>query len=55
MLMLDHTPTAQGRPGQIIAFTHDPDSIDYVCVDFPTLLAQTLEQIEEDPEDFLEG
>ena len=36
MLMLDHTPTAQGRPGQIIAFTHDPDSIDYVCVDFPT-------------------
>ena len=35
MLMLDHTPTAQGRPGQIIAFTHDPDSIDYVCVDFP--------------------
>ena len=36
MLMLDHTPTAQGRPGQIIAFTHDPDSIDYVCVDLPT-------------------
>ena len=55
MLMLDHTPTTQGRPGQIIAFTHDPDSIDYVCEDFPTLLAQTLEQIEEDPEDFLEG
>ena len=54
MLMLDHTPTAQGRRGR-----SSPSRTIRIpsttCAWTSPLLAQTLEQIEEDPEDFLEG
>ena len=54
VLMLDHSPAAAGRQGQIIAFTHDPDRISYVCPDFLSLLAGSLKQITSEPDDFLE-
>lgn len=53
LLLLDHTPAAAGTPGQVIAFTHDPDAMDYVCTDFPTLLGESLLQIAAEPEDLL--
>ena len=53
MLLLDHTPSERGTPCQVIAFTHDPDAMDYVCSDFATLLVESLAQIEAEPEDLL--
>lgn len=53
LLMLDHAPAAQGRRGQVIAFTHDPDTIDHVSEDFAGLLQASLQQIEADPEEFI--
>lgn len=49
----DHSPTASGQCGQIIAFSHDLDTISYVCTDFATLLEQSLATIREHPEDCL--
>ena len=55
MLMLDHTPTAQGEAGADHRL-HARSGFHRLRVrGLPHLLAQTLEQIEEDPEDFLEG
>ena len=53
LLIADHSPTASGQCGQIIAFSHDPDTISYVCTDFATLLEQSLATIREHPEDCL--
>ena len=51
-LIADYSRAA-ADPGQIIAFTHDPDSIDYVCRDFPTLLMASLQQLSADPEEYM--
>ena len=51
LLIADHSPS--GQCGQIIAFSHDPDTISYVCTDFATLLEQSLATIREHPEDCL--
>ena len=53
LLIADHSPSASGQCGQIIAFSHDPDTISYVCTDFATLLEQSLATIREHPEDCL--
>lgn len=53
MLLVDHTPAAGGTPGQIIAFTHDPDAMTLVGPDFSTLLRDSLAQIEAEPDDLL--
>ncbi|MEA5666736.1 MAG: SMI1/KNR4 family protein [Stenotrophomonas sp.] len=53
MLILDHSPSAHGRPGQIISFTHDPDAMDHVCDGFAALLPLSLTQIADAPEDLL--
>ena len=53
LLIADHSPTASGQCGQIIAFSHDPDTISYVCTDFATLLEQSLATIRQNPEYYL--
>lgn len=53
LLIADHSPTARGQCGQIIAFSHDPDTISYVCTDFATLLEQSLATIRQNPEYYL--
>lgn len=53
LLIADHSPAAGGQRGQIIAFSHDPDTIHYVCADFATLLEQSLVTIRRYPEDCL--
>lgn len=53
LLMVDHTPGEAGTPGQIIAFTHDPDQITWVAPDFAALLMGSIVEIEADPEEFL--
>ena len=53
LLIADHSPSASRQCGQIIAFSHDPDTISYVCADFAMLLEQSLATIREHPEDCL--
>lgn len=53
LLMVDHSPTEAGTPGQIIAFTHDPDKIPWVAPNFAALLMSSIVEIEADPEEFL--
>ncbi|HAP25378.1 MAG TPA: SMI1/KNR4 family protein [Achromobacter sp.] len=53
MLMVDHSPSEAGTPGQIIAFTHDPDQITWVAPSFAALLTRSIAEIEADPEEFL--
>lgn len=55
LLIQDHSPASLGRPGQIIALTHDPDSIDYVAPDFAELLSASLQSIADDMEEFFIG
>lgn len=52
--MIDLSPSAAGRVGQVIAFTHDPDTIDDVASEFASFLRASLATIEQDPEAFLE-
>ena len=53
LLMQDYSPTSLGRRGQIIAFTHDPDSITCVAQDLAALLSASIEAIAADPDEFL--
>ncbi|EHK68092.1 SMI1/KNR4 family protein [Achromobacter arsenitoxydans] len=53
LLMADHSPGKLGTPGQIIAFTHDPDQITWVAPSFEALLMGSIIEIEGDPEEFL--
>lgn len=53
LLMVDHSPSEAGAPGQIIAFTHDPDQITWVAPSFEALLTGSIADIEADPEEFL--
>jgi cell wall assembly regulator SMI1 len=47
LLILDLAPASPGTPGQIIAFTHDPDQIEYIA---PSFAAQTLKNFSAHPE-----
>lgn len=53
LLMVDHSPSEAGTPGQIIAFTHDPDQITWVAPSFAALLVGSIAEIQADPEEFL--
>jgi cell wall assembly regulator SMI1 len=52
LLMQDYSPAAKGQAGQIIAFTHDPDSIDYVAPSLQLFLACSFGALRADPEEF---
>jgi cell wall assembly/cell proliferation coordinating protein, KNR4-like protein len=47
----DYSPSRQY--GQIIAFSHNPDTISYLCTDFAMLPEQSLATIRQNPEDYL--
>ncbi|WP_158685876.1 SMI1/KNR4 family protein [Achromobacter spanius] len=53
LLLVDHSPSEAGTPGQIIAFTHDPDQITWVAPSFAALLTGSIAEIEADPQEFL--
>lgn len=55
LLMQDYAPTSVGRPGQIIAFTHDPDRIQYIAPDFASLLRESLASIIAEGDEFFAG
>jgi cell wall assembly regulator SMI1 len=38
LLLVDLSPAARGSAGQVIAFTHDPDTLDYVASSFDAFL-----------------
>ena len=38
MLLSDHAPATGGQTGQVIAFSHDPDAIEFVAESFEQLL-----------------
>jgi cell wall assembly regulator SMI1 len=52
ILMQDHAPSGQGRAGQILAFVHDPDTMEYVAGNFDEFLQGSLETILDDPDEF---
>ncbi len=54
LLIQDYTPAAPGQPGQIIAFSHDPDRIDHVAPSLAALLRPSLQNIRRYPDDLLE-
>ncbi|KAF0813541.1 hypothetical protein IGB42_01892 [Andreprevotia sp. IGB-42] len=45
LLIQDYSPAPGGQAGQIIAFTHDPDTIEYVAPSLSALLGSSLENI----------
>ena len=53
LLILDLAPAESGSMGQVIAFTHDPDRIDYVAPTFERFLGASLAAIEADPGEFI--
>jgi cell wall assembly regulator SMI1 len=53
LLIVDFSPAARGTPGQIIAFTHDPDEMSYVARSFEPFLSASLKAARGDPDEFL--
>lgn len=54
LLIVDCSPTTRGTPGQILAFTHDPDEISYVAPSFEQFLGSSLKAARTDPDEFLQ-
>ncbi len=54
LLILDFSPAEQGQAGQIIAFTHDADRIEYVAASFEEFLITSLEMFEKYSEEFID-
>ena len=52
-LITDRSPATSRRCGQVIAVSHAPDTLGYICADFATLLEQSLAIIRQYPEDCL--
>jgi cell wall assembly regulator SMI1 len=53
LLLVDASPTGRGTPGQVIAYTHDPDEMTYVASSFERFLAASLKTARSDPDEFL--
>jgi cell wall assembly regulator SMI1 len=53
LLILDMSPSAKGRVGQIIAYTHDPDRIEHVAPSFAELLRDSLSAIQAAPDEII--
>ncbi|WP_297895664.1 hypothetical protein [Shewanella sp.] len=54
LLIADHSPSALGRMGQVIAYTHDPDMMDFISTDLSQLFEQSLAQIALYPDELIE-
>ncbi len=53
VLMLDCSPASRGSKGQVIAYVHDPDRIEWVAPSFETFLSRSLKMIQSDPQEVL--
>lgn len=53
ILIQDYCPTQEGAPGQIIAYTHDPDEMSYVAPSFEDLLEESIAEISAYPEEYI--
>jgi cell wall assembly regulator SMI1 len=53
LLIVDLVPNSTGKSGQIIAFTHDPDEIEYIAPSFATLLENSMKAIKADSDELL--
>jgi len=54
LLIADHSPSALGQMGQVIAYTHDPDMMDFICPNLSQFFEQSLAQIRLYPDELLE-
>lgn len=54
LLIADHSPSALGQIGQVIAYTHDPDMMDFICPNLSQFFEQSLAQISLYPDELIE-
>jgi len=52
LLIEDHSPSKEGRLGQIIGFVHDPDEMVYVAESLPELLELSVAHIRSEPDEY---
>ncbi|MDR0215239.1 MAG: SMI1/KNR4 family protein [Comamonas sp.] len=55
VLLVDKHPGAEGSAGQIIAYVHDPDEMQWVAPSFESCLQASADSIDQDREEFLLG
>ena len=44
LLIADHSASALGQMGQVIAYTHDPDMMDFISPDLSQFFARSITQ-----------
>ncbi|EHC07258.1 Cell wall assembly/cell proliferation coordinating protein, KNR4-like [Shewanella baltica OS625] len=54
LLIADHSPSALGQMGQVLAYTHDPDMMDFICPNLSQFFEQSLAQISLYPDELIE-
>ena len=54
LLIADHSPSALGQIGQVIAYTHDPDMMDFISPNLNQFFEQSLAQITLYPDELIE-
>jgi cell wall assembly regulator SMI1 len=55
VLLVDRHPGPEGQYGQIIAYVHDPDQIEWIAPSFGAYLQAAADSIDADREEFLNG
>lgn len=55
LLLVDTTPSQRGKKGQVIAFTHDPDEIEWVAPSFDALLVGSKRAFAAEADELLAG
>ncbi|NIF82501.1 SMI1/KNR4 family protein [Comamonas sp. Tr-654] len=55
VLLVDQHPGPEGQRGQIIAYVHDPDQIQWIAPNFGAYLQAAADSIDADREEFLNG
>ncbi|WP_229781457.1 hypothetical protein [Shewanella putrefaciens] len=53
-MIADHSPSALGKIGQVIAYTHDPDMMDFISPNLNQFFEQSLAQITLYPDELIE-
>ncbi|MGW7001464.1 SMI1/KNR4 family protein [Streptomyces sp. NPDC054933] len=53
ILIQDYAPAGKGAPGQIIAYTHDPDEMSYIAPSFEDFLEESIAEISAYPEAYV--
>lgn len=55
VLLVDRHPGAEGTAGQVIAYVHDPDEMQWIAPSFEAYLQAAADSIDQDREEFLLG